>query len=349
MSTVDAEAAVTPAGFDTLQRAMLDRRVSIYPARAFYPSTIGHPCDRLIVWKFIRWDEQAKHDAVLQSIFDQGRQQQPFIYQRLEELGFEIIRESDRPTQYKVKGGVISGRPDGKVIGFRGYRYKPPLVLEAKWMSDYQWQRIATAEDLRHAPSVWTRGYYTQGQTYAFLENLPRGLFALANKTTGMVKLVPFELDFGYAEDLLRRLERLAPMIQQGVDPEPIPYDANICGGCGFRALCYPPRTFGEGASVLEDAALMEALEERERLQEDKARYEQLDKLVKARFKDEGVKFALVGPFVVEGKPVEKKAYTVPARTEIHYEIRRTAPATPAASPSSSHLGGAPPLQRTSA
>lgn len=324
--SIDAGQAVTSDGFAELLRKALESEIEIWPMRSFYPSLLGHPCDRYLVWRATRYAEQARHSPELQSIFDHGRAHQPLIYHRLEQLGFELVRESDRPKQWRPRGPygpVISGRPDGRIIAFCGTPYRPPRVLEAKSLSGYQWDRIETVDDLRHASSHWTRSYYAQGQLYCFLEDTPHGVFVLISKQTGMLKLIPFELDYAYVEELLQRTESLLPMIQQGVDPDPIPFDANVCGGCGFLKICYPPRSFGEGASVIEDPELVEQLERREQLRATAKEYEALDDAVKARLKRDGVKFSLIGPFLVEGKIISKKAYTISAHDEIRYEIRR--------------------------
>jgi hypothetical protein len=321
-----AEDVLTTDGFEAIETLILEQKVRVWPARAFYPSSLGHPCDRAMVWNFTRHEVKRPHDATLESIFTEGRLHQPDIYARLEALGFEVIRESDRPTQYKVggSGAVISGRPDGRISGFRGTRYKPPLILEAKALSDYQWGRIRTVDDIRNADSHWTRSYYAQGIIYGFLENLARGVFVLKNKATGRLKLIPFELDYDYAETLLQRIERLQPMIKEALDPPPIAYDRAVCGGCGFQNQCYPAKAFGEGASVLDDPMLEAALERRDALAVEHAEYARLDAEIKARLKHEGVKFAFVGPFTVEGKVVAKKAYQVAAHEEIHFSITRS-------------------------
>lgn len=324
ITDVDAEAAVTTEGFDALARQHLKADIQVWPARAFYPSTLAHPCDRHLVWRFTKWKQQIPHEVELESIFHEGRLHQPDIYRRLEAMGFEVVREQDRPTQYQVGRAVISGRPDGRLIAFRGTRYpKPGLILEAKSMAGYQWDRTATVDDLRAAESHWTRAYYAQGQLYGFLENAARGVFVLKSKATGMLKLLPYELDYEYAEVLLQRIERLQPLIERGEDPPPIPYDRSVCGGCGFREICYPAKAFGEGASVLDDPLLEAALERRDALAVEHAEYERLDREVKDRLKHEGIKFALCGPFTIEGKVVAKKAYQVAAHEEIHYSIDR--------------------------
>jgi hypothetical protein len=325
MTTTDPERAVTSEGFDELLRAQLESEITIYPARTFYPSSIGHPCDRYIVWTFTKWEQRERYSAELQSIFDEGRLHQPSIYKRLEQLGFDVVTESDRPVQHRLGQAVISGRPDGRIIGFRGARYRPPIVLEAKSMSDYQWETIRTTLDLLASDTPSLKGYYAQGHIYAFLENTPRLAFALKNKQTGLIKFLPDELDYGYAESILQRVERLQPMVEQAIDPAPIPYQGRICGRCPFAGLCYPARSFGEGASVLQDPHLLEQLEERDRLHGAKAKYDELDKAVKARLKREGVKYAIAGDFVVEGQVIAKRAYTVDAHEEIRFDIRRVA------------------------
>ena len=65
---MDAAAAITKDGFALLQDTALQKQISVFPARAFYPSSLGHPCDRAIVWRFLKWNLQSKHGTVLQSI-----------------------------------------------------------------------------------------------------------------------------------------------------------------------------------------------------------------------------------------------------------------------------------------
>jgi len=119
--------ALTPAGFATVLQETLQKQIQMYPQRAWYPSNAAHPCDRFLVWRWTRWTEQTPHGWVLQSIFSEGNLHAPSIYRRLEEMGFQVIRESDRPTQWKVGNkAVISGRVDGRVTGFRGQKFPKP-------------------------------------------------------------------------------------------------------------------------------------------------------------------------------------------------------------------------------
>lgn len=323
---MDADQILTTDGFEEAQRAHLEQKRKIWPARAWYPSSVGHPCDRALVWRFTRWDSQTLHGHVLQSIFDQGNELQPIIQRRLEALGFTVQGEGDRPKQYRVKGALISGRPDGKLIAYRGEKYRPAPVAEFKSMSSWQFERTRTLGDLRKSSSHWTRNYFAQGQLYAYLEDVPAGVYVLMDKTLGMLRLIPFDLDYAYVEELLQRVERLQPLVEQGVDPDPIPFDPSVCGGCGFKAQCYPPRDFGPGLRVIEDGALLEDLEEIRRLEEAADQHAVLTKSVKERLKvlvgAEGE--AVIGPWSATLKKVHKATYSVPEHDETHVKFARS-------------------------
>jgi hypothetical protein len=321
---VDTEAVLTTEGFAAAHGAFLQEKIEVWPARSWYPSSLGHPCDRFLVWSATRHFDKAPHDVTLQSIFEQGKDHEPIIRRRLEAMGFEIMRD-DRPRQYPARAGaMISGKPDGRIVAYRGVKVRPPVIAELKSMSGYQFDKTYTLDDLRHADSHWTRSYYAQGMVYCFLENEPRGVFVIESKATGMLRLIPFELDYGYVEKMLQRIETLQPMRQARIDPPPITYSFAICGSCGFADQCYPARSFGEGADVIDDEELIRQLVERDRMAPGAKEYDRLDKDIKARLKHDGIKFAIAGDFVIDGRVVSKREYTVPARDETHYSIKRT-------------------------
>jgi len=88
---------------------------------------------------------------------------------------------------------------------------------------------------------------------------------------------------------LLKRAESLAPAVEQGVDPDPISYDPRICGSCGFRRVCYPPRDYGEGATVITDELMIEDIRRRHELEPAADEFDELDASIKDRLKLLGV------------------------------------------------------------
>ena len=319
-----------PETFAAAQQAQLESEIQVYPARAWYPSGVGHPCDRHLVWRWTRWDKGKPHEATLQSIFEEGRLHQPSVYKRLRKMGFDFVQESDRPRQWKIgNGAVISGRIDGKLTGYQGSKFVPALIMEIKSSAGHTWDALNTIEDVKRHASYYVRGYADQGNLYCLLEEVPAGVLIFKNKSTGLLKPIFYELDYESAERMLKRIERLQQAVQEQTDPPPISYEETVCGDCPFGALCYPPRAFGEGASMIEDPAFETLLEQREMRARQLAEmdgaqkeFSRLDGQVKAYLKRQGIAQAIAGEFEIEGKQREIKSYTVPARTDTLYTIR---------------------------
>lgn len=316
--------ALTPEGFEEAQRETLAKEISIWPARAWYPSSIGNPCDRFCVWRFTKHQEQQPHDTTLQSIFDEGNVHQPSVYKRLEAIGYQVVRESDRPRQWTVKGATISGRIDGKLMGFRGAKFPQPVILEIKTTQDHTWKRLNTIDDVRHADQHYVRAYDAQGQLYCLLEDVEHGVMVLKSKATGLLKLIPFTLDMARAEAIIQRIERLQAFVKDRRDPDPITYDSGICGGCGFNHLCWPAKDYGPGLQVLEDVALVQDFAREYELADAAHEHDRLNKANRAALKKLGTfELASLGPFLIERKEVPVKEFTVKARTDVRFTITK--------------------------
>ena len=256
-------------------------------------------------------------------MFDEGNLHAPDVYKRMEAMGFQITRESDRPVQYVVKDATISGRPDGRVVGFRGERFEQPLVLEIKSMAPYTWDKIATLEDLKHADAYYVRGYLDQLYLYELLDELPTGVIVAKNKVSGLLRWIPVPLDYEKAEAILNRIERIKGYVDRKEEPAPIPYDEGVCGRCPFNHVCWPSRDYGQGLQLFDDAQLLEDIEQRQKLKEGAKEYDSLDASIKKRLKRLGTfEAAAIGRYLIERSEVPVKAYSVAARTDVRFKIQ---------------------------
>ena len=277
---------LTPTGFNAAYETMLRKLVKVWPARSWSPTLLSNPCDLHVVRRFTRWEEQMPHNTRLQAIFGEGHVHQPVVYDQLEAMGFTLVRESDRPTQWTPKPGVrISGYIDGRLTGFRGQKFEPTVLLEIKALSGWSWDKLNTVQDFLDSDAHYVRGYVQQMDLYLLLEELPAGVFVLKNKASAQLKLIPIQLDMARAEATLKRIERLAPFVAAGLEPPGINYDARICGDCGFRYLCWPPREEA-GVDVIMDAELVAAIVEKEALHESHSEYEAADRRLKKAMED---------------------------------------------------------------
>jgi CRISPR/Cas system-associated exonuclease Cas4 (RecB family) len=331
---IDAQSVLTPEGFAEAEEAWLKSKVNVWPSRAHYLFNAAHPCDRHLVWNWNLWEAKKGHGPTLESIFGEGRIHQEDTYRRLEAMGFKIVREQDRSKQWRVgknKDVIISGRVDGRVIGYRDRKYDPSWLLEIKSASPYQFDRLNIWQDLLNSEHHYVRNHYLQGQLGMLLENIDHCVEVLKNKLTGRLKIIPFELDFAYVEDAVKRIERLDGMVKRREDPPPIGYDERICGDCGFNFMCWPPRDLGEGAALIEDAAFVEDLVVREALLAELGgkpkQLEELDKDIKLRAKKYVAPggTGIAGPFVVEvsERHVKAEAKPRPERTDTLVKIKR--------------------------
>lgn len=272
---------LTPAGFNAAYEATVSKKIKVWPARSWSPTLLSNPCDLHVVRRFNRWEEQMPHDAHLQALFGEGHIHQPAVYDQLEAMGFTLIRESDRPTQWKPRPGVtISGYIDGRLTGYRGQKFQPTVLVEIKALSGWSWDKLNTVQDFLDNDAHYIRGYVQQMDMYLLLEELPLGIFVLKNKANAWLKIIPVPMDLSRAEVTLKRIERLAPYVASGREPEGILYDARICGGCGFKYLCWPPREEA-GVDVVMDADLVLAIKEKDALSESHSEYEAADRRLK--------------------------------------------------------------------
>lgn len=295
---------LTSDAFETDLTASLQKEIHISPARSHWASVAGHPCDRYLVWRWTRWKEQQGHDVGLQAVFAEGHTHQTAVVARLTKMGFEIT-ETDRPFEY----GGYSGKLDGKVKSYKGERWEPALPIEIKSCSPHVFAVINSEADIAASKHHYIRSYKAQITLYMLMDNVERGAYIFKSKTSGWLKWIPATLDWTLANSLIERAKRLTDMVSNHVDPPPISYDDGICGRCGFLALCYPPKDFGEGAELVTDQDFIDDLTRHQELKPAHAEYDALDKVISARVKNHPL--IMAGDYVIEGKEQARKGFTV--------------------------------------
>lgn len=296
---------LTPEEFDARLTESFEKEIKVYPARSNWPSTAGHPCDRYLVWRRTRWQEQATHDAHLQSIFDEGREHQQKVIDRLTKMGFEVT-ETDRPFEY----AGYSGKIDGKIKAFKGEKYEKPFPIEIKTCSPWVFAKLKTEQDIIAAKEHYVRGYQHQMTLYLLMDDAEDGAYIFKNKLSGWLKFIPAKIDWTLADSLVLRSKAIDGMVADKIDPSAITYDDGICGRCGFLSLCYPPRDFGDGAEMIVDQEFLDALSRHQELKLTKSEYDALDDMISKRVK--GHSLILAGEYVIEGKEQIRKGFTVP-------------------------------------
>lgn len=252
-------------------------------------SGIDDICNRRLFYYMTCGELAEEIDIGLVAIFEEGKEQEPAVRRYLSELGFEIKKAGFTEN---MESHGISGQVDG-TLDVNGNRY----IVEIKTVSEYAWDSINKAEDLNEG---YYRKWFGQMQVYLLLFNYEKGLFILKRKQAKQLKIIEVELDYDYAESLLKKAEIVNKAIKDGVAPDFLKSNPVECRKCAFFAkVCNPPMDFGE-TQVIEDVILANKLERRAELVPLTSEYNKLDKEVKERFKE--IPAAICANFSITGK-----------------------------------------------
>lgn len=285
--------------FDILERRKqeLRKKISSYPRSVSILSDIGE-CDRQMVYSITNWKDKPLHDEELQARFDEGREQERKLNRDLIDMGYDVIAQQEVCEVKNRSGDVIArGKIDGKIV----YQ-KVKIPYECKSLNVNVFDSLETVEDFYKKP--WLRKYIRQIQMYLYGNNCEEGLL-ICTDCLGHIKLFVITLDYGEAEAILQRLERVHAAIGNKVLPERIDYREDVCGYCSFAHICLPDVIRQESA-IITDEEFIERLNRRESLAQARSEYENLDRSIKNDIKERVTSKALAGEFVIQiSKPIE--------------------------------------------
>lgn len=273
---------------------------------------MGHPCERYLYLLIKHWDEQKPHDVGLQSIFDLGNTMEEYTIKNIKEAGYEVITPTVR--SWKIDKPFITGREDIRIKDENGEL----LPVEIKGLSPFEFDKLNSIDDFFKSKRHYVRGYPAQLQIYMYHFSKEKGFFALTNKLTGQTKFIEMPFDYEYAESLLQKAERIYKALDENTPPDSCD-DVNVCENCPLQHIC------GDVKRVPADVELDDELEtlinRKQELAESKREYEKVDKEIKARVGDR--EKVITGSYLITRNKIERKEYTVAARTEYRLQIKK--------------------------
>jgi len=292
------------------------RKIRNYPAKANRASEAGHPCEKYLVLSRTRWQEKLLHDATTEFIFEGGRLIEDMAIRELQDAGFQII-EQQRAFEWPAL--ELTGHLDAKVL-HEGYAYP----IEIKGLNHQDFEKVNTIDDFLNSSKIWLRKYPAQLTMYMLNHNSEYGCFYIKDKLTYQPKAIWIELDYDYAEEICQKLERVNAHVKAGTLPAGVD-DYDICQNCGFLHICLP-EIKGQEMEFVDDPEFEQKLLRREELAPLKAEFEALDKEIKKVL--DGKEKLCVGDFMITGKLVSRKGYTVSDLTYWQYKITRLTPSS---------------------
>lgn len=281
----------------------------VYPCRSNRASSLGHPCERYLVYQRTQWEKAQIPSVVREFIFDGGRNIEQLAIRELQDAGFTVTQQG---RDFEMKEQGISGHIDG-YISLNGSDSYP---IEIKGISPFEFDKLNTSEDMLRSKKHYIRAYPAQLQLYLLMANKEEGLFYIKNKLTFMPKEIWMKLDMGFAESLLLKAETINVHIKNGTLPDRID-ELTICQDCAFRHICLPPLDFGPGVEIVDSKELEEMLDKREELKSAHQEYEEIDERIKEKV--EGHEKLMVGDWIITGKYIERTNYKVPKDIKEQY------------------------------
>jgi len=297
-------------------RREVESRIAVYPVNNLRASNIGHPCERYLYLLIRHWDEQDPHDYGLQNIFDLGNALEAYTIDKLKAAGYEVITPVTR--SWKVENPLITGRED--------IRIKDPetgelFPAEIKGLSPFEWAKLNTVDDFYRSKRHYVRAYPSQLLVYMWRFEKEKGFFVLTNKLTGEIKVIDVPFDWDRADAMLKKAERIyAALADQSGQTIPAACDdITVCEECPMRHIC--PTDHRRIEAEIDDGELEELIVRKEELAPAYREYNDVaDKIKLCVGEREKI---LTDTHLVEVKQIEKKAYTVSARTERRINITR--------------------------
>jgi len=292
----------------------------VYPQHNNWASSVGHPCDRFLVYSRLNWEEKEKPNLGSIYIFQEGHIHEPAVIRLLQDSGFKI-EESQRSFSWREH--QITGRIDGK-IEIEGKKYP----LEVKTMNEHKWEKINTVDDLRNDGAHYVRGYYDTMQMYLMMDNSDLGVLIMKNKQTGRLKMLAVPLDYAYAEGILKRLEKINALISKidkvkdaGAKLAEYPAriaDRDVCQYCPFKSICLPDQNF-DAMSILTSDEIIDLLERRELVKNNAKEYEKIMDKLKPHFKALEKGEYLIGNFTVKIRKDKNVIFAIPQEVKAQY------------------------------
>jgi CRISPR/Cas system-associated exonuclease Cas4 (RecB family) len=303
------------------------------PRKSIWASQFSE-CERQMAYEFLHWEEKKLHDWKLEALFEAGREEELAFKAQLSDLGrrshpqFELVEDGAPLSKDLSEKYGIHGALDTR-IKWGGKR----IPVEMKLMSQFIFDKIdgiqldnpeeITMELIERGINSmkrfpWTYKYLKQGQIYQLGTNEEVLIFALTDGR-GAWKFVIQQLDYSFAESLLKTAERVKAAVESKTLPERIAFDPDICGRCAFAHLCIPDIKADPRVKLVDNKEMGELLTRREALQEKKSEFDKIDKKIKAFFSDVKEGVFTIGDFVVVRKGTPTTKYDIPDDVKAKY------------------------------
>lgn len=292
-----------------------------------WASEYHHPCKKFLVHCRLDWPKRQGIDLDGRWRVEEGIDKEWSVKKWLGEVGFEVTKSqeywnTDDPDLLEFKALKISGKIDG-VVPTQGKLPEPfehlrEVPAEVKSISPHYWDSTKTIEDIKRHSKFWINKIPSQLNTYFIFTHSPGGLLILC--TFGKrPRILPMLFDQELWDQDCTMVKSVNYYVRLKKYPEPMPFDATICGMCDFNHICSPLKITG---LIEVDAIDQMELEMYLELKEQKKQFDDLHARLIGK-KDKPGKYhgkeAIAGDIEIKTIRYDKKTYNVPEALKLKY------------------------------
>ena len=294
-------------------REKLQEKCVIYPQNNLRCSSIGHPCARYVYLCITNFNDRTPPDVGLQAIFGLGNTLETHVIEKIKEAGFEVITPTER--SFRIMPQNITGREDLRIKDPETGELYP---VEVKSISPFEFDKLNCFDDFVRHKKPFIRAYAAQMQLYLYHYAKPFGFFALINKLTGEIKFIKVDLDYDYCEKVLQKAEYINDCLSKQTPPDACE-EIGLCENCDLQHICGQVKRIPADIEI--DDNLSNLIKRKEELSAAYKEYNEVNEQIKSTVGER--EKIIAGDFIITRSKIERKAYTVDARTEWRINIKR--------------------------
>jgi hypothetical protein len=218
-------AASIEAGMDGLfeKRSPSDHTLSNWA------SEIHHPCLLHLVYCRTRWRERQMMDLDGEYRTETGKKEEKDLLRKIELAGYDV---EDQQARFESPELHLVCKVDAML---RVDREKYPI--EAKTVNPNYWDQLRTIEDVKTSRRWWLNKITSQLNCEIYLSKKEMGFLGLV--TFGKrPRILPMVRDPQLWSLDSMKAGKVNEHVERGTFPEPMPYDAQVCGMCDFNHVC---------------------------------------------------------------------------------------------------------------
>ena len=198
-------------------------------------SIIGHDCARYS-WSTFRWLKKPTFTGRMQRLFKRGHLEELRFIEYLRGIGFTVSDRDENGKQYRISGvkGHFGGSTDGVC------EFPPSWGIPGKFITEFKTKATGAGFNklIEKGVKLAANEHWNQMCLYGKHLGITHALYFSVNKNDDSLHVEMVKLDWGLAQDKLRKAEKI---IESQTPPEKVSQMPTFftCKYCHFANICH--------------------------------------------------------------------------------------------------------------